>query len=340
MARNGSGTYSVVNTFVAGNTITAAGHNDNWSDLATEMSNSVAADGQTTITGALKGASGTVSAPGYGFSADSNTGTYRIGADNLGIAAGGTKIIDVATTGAAVTGTLSASGAVTASSTLAVTGNVAVNTNKFNVTAASGNTTVAGTLGVTGATTLSSTAEVTGNFTVNTNKLSVTAASGNTSIAGTLAVTGATTLSSTVSATNATFSGAVSGATVAGAMVATQANQETATATDLLVSPGRQHFHPSASKAWAKFAADGTLNASYNVTSVTHDATGKWTVTIANDFSSANYAIIATAGDSSAQITAWVQSQAAGTFTVWTKANNGAFTDPDVGIFFACYGDL
>jgi hypothetical protein len=33
---------------------------------------------------------------------------------------------------------------------LDVTGNVAVNTNKFNVTAASGNTTVGGTLGVTG----------------------------------------------------------------------------------------------------------------------------------------------------------------------------------------------
>lgn len=42
----------------------------------------------------------------------------------------------------------------TLSSTLAVTGNVAVNTNKFTVTAASGNTAVAGTLAVTGAVTL------------------------------------------------------------------------------------------------------------------------------------------------------------------------------------------
>lgn len=41
-------------------------------------------------------------------------------------------------------------GAAAFSSTLAVAGNVAVNTNKFNVTASSGNTTVAGTLGVTG----------------------------------------------------------------------------------------------------------------------------------------------------------------------------------------------
>jgi microcystin-dependent protein len=107
MARNGSGSYTRVNTFVAGNSITAAGHNQNWADLETEMSNSVAADGQTTITAALKGFAGTVSTPGYGFSADTNTGIYRIGADNLGIACAGAKVIDVATTGADVIGALS-----------------------------------------------------------------------------------------------------------------------------------------------------------------------------------------------------------------------------------------
>lgn len=62
--------------------------------------------------------------------------------------------------------------------TLDVTGNVTVNTNKFIVTAASGNTTVAGTLGVAG------------DFAVATNKLTVAAATGNTAVAGTLSVTG------------------------------------------------------------------------------------------------------------------------------------------------------
>lgn len=55
-----------------------------------------------------------------------------------------------------VTGDAKVSGTLTPAGALSVTGNFAVNTNKFNVTAASGNTTVAGTLGVTGATTLSS----------------------------------------------------------------------------------------------------------------------------------------------------------------------------------------
>jgi hypothetical protein len=46
------------------------------------------------------------------------------------------------------------------SGTTELTGNVSVNTNKFNVTAASGNTTIAGTLGVTAATTLSAATQV------------------------------------------------------------------------------------------------------------------------------------------------------------------------------------
>ena len=78
--------------------------------------------------------------------------------------------------------------------TLSSTGNFAVNTDKFKVLAGSGNTTAKGTLAVDGATTLKSTLAVTGNVNVNSGKFQITAASGNTSIAGTLAVTGITTL--------------------------------------------------------------------------------------------------------------------------------------------------
>ena len=48
----------------------------------------------------------------------------------------------------------------TSSGTTELTGNVSVNTDKFNVTAASGNTTIAGTLGVTDATTLSAATQI------------------------------------------------------------------------------------------------------------------------------------------------------------------------------------
>lgn len=108
MARNGSGAYTVPNTFTAGATITASDHNENWSDVGSEVTNSVAADGQTSMTGALKHSSGTVSAPSMTFASDTDSGLYRIGSDNIGIAVGATKIIDVASTGATIVGSIDA----------------------------------------------------------------------------------------------------------------------------------------------------------------------------------------------------------------------------------------
>lgn len=122
--------------------------------------------------------------------------------------------------------TLDVSGAATLGATLALTGNLAINTNKFTVAASSGNTVVAGTLGVTG------------NVAVNTNKFNVTAASGNTAIAGTLAVTGATTqtgkftCADTIAAAVATTSGnaSVGGALSVTGNVAVNTNKFTVTA--------------------------------------------------------------------------------------------------------------
>jgi hypothetical protein len=86
-----------------------------------------------------KFADGTVGTPGIRFNDDPDTGVYRIGANILGVSAGGGERIRVTTTGAAVTGTLSATGAttlaaLTASST--VTGTKLVPTG--NITAGNG----------------------------------------------------------------------------------------------------------------------------------------------------------------------------------------------------------
>jgi Ca2+-binding RTX toxin-like protein len=62
-------------------------------------------------------------------------------------------------------GVVTFAGAATHSSTLAVTGNFSVNTSKFTVAAASGNTLVAGTLNVTGAADLASTLALGGDVT-------------------------------------------------------------------------------------------------------------------------------------------------------------------------------
>jgi hypothetical protein len=140
-----------------------------------------------------------------------------------------------------------------------------------------------------------------------------------------------------VSGTDITASGAVSAATVTGAAVATQANQETASATNLIVTPGRQQFHPSAAKAWGDVLINGTLNASYNVSGVVKDSTGDWTVSFTTAFSAANYAVVVTARNANASAVLSVPSKATGSFTV--KAQNTSGTDVDVDFFFVCYGD-
>lgn len=110
MARNGSGTMSILNTFVSGTTITASDHNENFSDIATELTNSVAVDGQSTMTGAFMAASGTVAAPGITFGADTDSGLYRIGANNIGVAVNGAKVLDIATTGLDIVGAITNNG--------------------------------------------------------------------------------------------------------------------------------------------------------------------------------------------------------------------------------------
>ena len=63
--------------------------------------------------GSVHGANGSAANPSFAFLSNQNTGLYRIGTDNIGVAANGAKVLDIATTGLTVTG------AVTVSSTTA-----------------------------------------------------------------------------------------------------------------------------------------------------------------------------------------------------------------------------
>ncbi|MBI1272910.1 MAG: hypothetical protein GC131_02350 [Alphaproteobacteria bacterium] len=147
--------------------------------------------GGWTEVGSSTFAAGTVSAPGWAVTGDANTGLYAPAADTVAIAAGGVMaakfgadgVVFPSATGGPGAGGSGGGGAgsttdnavarfdgtdsvtqdsgviiddsdnVTGIGTLAASGNFAINTNKFTVAAASGNTVVAGTLGVTGAVT-------------------------------------------------------------------------------------------------------------------------------------------------------------------------------------------
>jgi len=63
--------------------------------------------------GTVKVAAGTVSLPAIYLSTDTTSGLYRIAANNIGIAISAAKVVDIATAGVAITGTLSATGHVT-----------------------------------------------------------------------------------------------------------------------------------------------------------------------------------------------------------------------------------
>lgn len=313
MSRNGSGTYTIPNTFSPGDVIESSDMNQNFSDIATEISNSVAADGQTAMTGPLKAPNGTVSAPAWTFGSDPDSGAYRIGANNIGFALGGVKIVDMSGSGVAVTGTFSATGAMTLggaftvttggvtvsaggaavtgnstiTGTLGVSGNFAINTDKFTVTASNGSTVIGGGLTVANAATLSHTLAVGSDFVINSDKFTVVGSSGNTAIAGTLSVTGAATVNN------------ASGVTAR-----------------------------NTAKVFVTFAgSDGSVVDGFGVSSVVKDSVGDWTVTFSSAFGSANYSPIVSFRDGTAAPIVRVRTQ--GTTSLTIKAANSAGTDVD-----------
>ena len=90
MPRNASGTYTLpIGAFVPGGLIKSSDHNSNYSDIATALTQSLATTGVSTMTGQIKAAAGTVTAPGYAWGTALQTGFYLAGADQIGWAAAG-----------------------------------------------------------------------------------------------------------------------------------------------------------------------------------------------------------------------------------------------------------
>lgn len=127
----------------------------------------------------------------------------------------------------------------------------------------------------------------------------------------------------------------------AGMDAASIAEQEAGTSTTKATTPGRQHRHPSAAKAWVKFNPAGAIQApDYNVVSVAKNAAGDWTVTISTDFSTANYVAVATAFNTNANDrVAQIDAQAVGTLGVTCTTGAGAKADPTSFMLVAMYGD-
>ncbi len=159
-------------------------------------------------------------------------------------------------------------------------------------------------------------------------------------------------LAFTYSGGKATFAGTLTGnrtytlpdADMTILQASTQAEMETGTALTSSVTPGRMQNHPGVAKMWAYITVSGgtpSLDASYNVTSITDTSAGNVTVTIATDFSSANFCAVAqavTAGGA-AHMASVKTGQAAGSLVVRTAlTSTGADTD-NINIAVVAYGD-
>jgi hypothetical protein len=121
--------------------------------------------------------------------------------------------------------------------------------------------------------------------------------------------------------------------------LATGAEVESSSDTSRAVSPGRLHFHVSAAKCWACINISGgvpSLVGSYNVTSISDFGPGSFGVTIANDFSSANWAPSISASDGNYPS---FTGQAGGSINIACHDDDGSFEDP-ARMGFIGFGDL
>lgn len=287
MPYNGSGVFSVVNTFVPNTTISSSAMNANFSDIATNgLSNVLVRDGQAAMTGQFKAANGTVNAPSITFGTDLDTGFYRIGANNFGVSIGGEKLVDFSGQLVGITGALTVSDIVriangtAAAPSLTFAGDpdtglyrigsnrIGISTNGSNIFDI-GNTsvTVNGGLSVTGAFSPSSlSGTISGNPTF----------SGNATFSGTPVFSGNISLSGTP-----TISGA---ATASGAWTYSSTSGVTARNTV---------------KAWGYVEgfSNPTLDASFNIGSFSRPSEGQYVFSFTNNMSNANYCVVASCGD-------------------------------------------
>lgn len=370
MSRNGSGVYSLpVPPFTPGTVILSADVNSDFSDIATALTGSIAADGQTPITGQLRGSQ--ASAPAYSITGDINTGFGSSSADTAYIQCGGVNILACTTLGATITGTAAITG------TLSVTGDTTFGNIATPLTVYSSNAgATAGPIldlyrdsATPAASDAIGAVDYNGRDSAANKQLyarlltvidDTTSGSEDahwgvqTVVAGTLttvlfssgadiSIPGALVVSGDVTGAQ------INGTSVGGTFVATQAEQESGGAVDRIVTPGRQQFHPSAAKMWGQVlnpSGTPTLQAgSYNITSITDTAVGRLTVTIATDFSNALWSCVPAIGTGNGpaitnnySVHVNQNNLAAGSCELDCTSSSNAQADPDAW-YFVGFGD-
>ena len=124
---------------------------------------------------------------------------------------------------------------------------------------------------------------------------------------------------------------------------ASQAEQETGSATNVYVSPGRQQYHPSAAKAFCKVNSAGTISGtSYNISSVTDTAVGVATFNFTTSFANTGYVVVATllSGTNTVYAQTAIADYASGSAARVDSVDAGTLTQVDPAFYvMAAFGD-
>jgi hypothetical protein len=265
MSRNGSGTYTLPagNPVVTGTTISSTWSNTTLTDIATALTGSLAADGQTTATGNLKMGANRITGLADGVASTDGATVSQVTASVAGLGTMSTQNASaVAITGGTINGT-------TLGATTRADG-------KFTTLAANGNVSLTSTgflLIPSGTTAQRSASPAVGEIRYNTdNSVFEGYASSSWGQLG---------------------GGLTNGGTIATGTITTLT---TTTISDGTNSTSSTNLVKAPCKAWVKYNGIAqTIFGSYNVSSVTYLASGRYQVNFTNAFGSANYAACVTA---------------------------------------------
>jgi hypothetical protein len=320
MPYNGSGVFSIPNSFTPSTTILSSEVNANFADIAAGLGSVLTRDNQAPMTDVLRIADGTEALPGLMFADDPNTGLWRSDADEFNAVTGGAAAMmwDVAQKTWAL-GEFDAAGAanfqaaVAMALTLVVTGLITA-TAGINIGAADT------TITRTGAGDIA----VGGNGIYRSGGADVAIADG-----GTGAGTAADAFAALKQAASDTATGVVE--------IAVQSEMEAAADTGRVVTPARQHFHPGMPKAAGRGGSGGGIEGTaYNVAGIVQNGTGDYTVTLTNAMADTNYWVAGSPLAAGVSFTATITS--ASTFDVDIRNFNNTPQDQDFG--FAVFGDM
>jgi len=341
MSRNGSGVYSPPGSSfpaVANTLIEASKFNNTINDIGTALTESIARDGQTTITGNIPMSTFKFTGLGAGSAAtdSARVGQVQDGSTQWCGTAGGTADALTLTPSPAITAYAAGQRFVFKSGSSANTGAATINVSSVGAITLqkNGAALVAGDIGISQW------------YEVILSSATVAQLQG----IGTLttispAFTGTPTSTTAAEDTNTTQ---VATTAFVLSQAASQAQMEAASSLTQFATAGNTNWHPGVAKCWAKVDVSvGTpsISVSHNITSITDSGVGQLTITIATDFSTANYVPNASL-DSRTQAANYISSceiTAAGTTKIVSQyytgfGPTGTVADPD-GYLFVAFGD-